>query len=142
MKTLAIGDQHTLIYQVTEEKTVPYLYPETHFFSEMPGIFATGYMIGLMEWCCMEALRPTLNEGEGCLGTSIDITHVAATLPGMMVTVHATVKEINGRNIKWDVQAFDNLDLIGEGVIGRNVVEWSRFNQGLLRKIEKFKGYD
>ena len=57
-ETLKVGLEHVHAYRVPENKTVPYLYPEAKLFEEMPKVFATGYMIGLMEWACMEAMAP------------------------------------------------------------------------------------
>ena len=54
----------------------------------MPDVFATGFMVGLMEWTCVQVLEPHLDEGEGSLGVHIDVSH-AATAPGMTVTVEA-----------------------------------------------------
>jgi len=82
------GLEYTHTYRVPENKTVPHLYPESEIFQEMPKVFATGFMVGLMEWACMEALAPHLEPGEGSVGTLINITHTAATPPGMEVAVH------------------------------------------------------
>ena len=76
-------------YTVPATKTVPHLYPEVADFQAMPHVFATGFMVGLMEWACLELLKPYLDAGEGSLGIHIDVSHVAATLPGQTVTVDA-----------------------------------------------------
>ena len=47
-------------YTVPENKTVPYLYPEAPEFQEMPKVLATGFMVGLFEWTCIQAIL--LNE--------------------------------------------------------------------------------
>ncbi|WP_425430141.1 thioesterase family protein [Cystobacter ferrugineus] len=54
---------------------------ESAQFLAMPELFATGYMVGLMEWTCMCALELHLEPGEGSLGTRIDVTHVAPSPP-------------------------------------------------------------
>lgn len=47
---LRVGDRHVFIYTVAETKTVPHLYPESPDWQAMPQVFATGYMVGLIEW--------------------------------------------------------------------------------------------
>ena len=70
-------------FTVTNEKTVPHLYPESDLFQEMPHVLATGFMVGLLEWACIELLRPYLNwPEEQTLGTHVDFSHDAPTLPG------------------------------------------------------------
>jgi fluoroacetyl-CoA thioesterase len=132
--TLKVGDSHTHRFTVTEAKTVPNLYPESPDFSAMPKVFATGYMVGLMEWACIEALKPHLDEGEGSLGVGIDVTHVAATPPGMEVTVEVECLAIEGRRLRWRVRARDQAELIGEGTHDRAVVVWERFNRKVAEK--------
>lgn len=131
---LAIGDRTSHSLTVTREKTVPFLYPESAEFQDIPEVFATGYMVGLMEWACILSLKPALDEGEGCLGVLIDVSHEAATLPGQSVTIEATVASIEGRKVIWDVVARDEVDVIGRGRIGRAVVSWERFKAGLAKK--------
>ena len=63
--TLAPGVTHRLSFTVTEAKTVPFLYPESPDFVAMPKVFATGFMVGFVEWACLKALAPHLDEGEG-----------------------------------------------------------------------------
>ena len=125
--TLKVGDVHTFRFRVTDAKTVPNLYPESPDFRAMPAVFATGFMVGLMEWACIDALKAHLDEGEGSLGIHIDVTHVAATPPGQEVTVHVTCTRIDGRRIAWHVRAEDEAELIGEGSHQRAIVRWDRF---------------
>jgi fluoroacetyl-CoA thioesterase len=63
--TLKTGDSYVHRFTVTEDKTVPYLYPESPEFRAMPKVFATGFLVGLVEWACIEALKPHLDPGEG-----------------------------------------------------------------------------
>jgi len=135
--TLKSGDSHTHVFTVTEAKTVPNLYPESAEFRAMPQVFATGYMVGLMEWACIEALRPHLDDGEGSLGVDIAVNHVAATPPGMQVTVKVTCTSVEGRRIRWHVRAEDELELIGEGTHDRVVVAWDRFTQKVAEKAKR-----
>lgn len=132
--TLTPGAVHEFRYTVPADKTVPHLYPESPEFRAMPEVFATGFMVGLMEWACIDALKPHLDEGEGSLGVGIDVTHVAATLPGQTVTVTVTCESVQGPKVAWQVSAHDGLDLIGQGRHDRFVVNWDRFNARLAEK--------
>jgi fluoroacetyl-CoA thioesterase len=134
--TLQLGATAQLAFRVPAEKTVPNLYPEAPEFREMPTVFATGFMVGLMEWTCLKVLAPHLEEGEGSLGIHIDVSHIAATVPGQTVTVDAECIEINGRRIWFHVRAHDGLDLIGEGRHERMIIHWNRF---VARVNEKAK---
>lgn len=128
------GDTHQLEFVVSRDKTVPNLYPESDEFRRMPEVLATGYLVGLLEWACIEALRPHLEEGEGSVGTAINVNHVAATPPGMKVTVTATCWSATGRSSEWRVEAHDERDLISEGTHSRAVVTWDRFQKKLDEK--------
>ena len=125
--TLKPGASAQLAFRVTAEKTVPHLYPEAAEFGQMPTVFATGFMVGLMEWTCMKVLEPHLEAGEGSLGIHIDISHIAATVPGQMVTVDAECTKVEGRRVWFHVKAHDGIELIGEGRHERMIVPWARF---------------
>ena len=127
--------QHS--FRVPAEKTVPYLYPEAHEFQQMPTVFATGFMVGLMEWTCLHVLAPHLDDGEGSLGIHINVSHLAATVPGQTVTVDAECTKVDGRRISFHVKAHDGLDLIGEGEHERMIVNWEKFEQRVNDKAKK-----
>ena len=129
--TLQRGSSHRFRYRVPKEKTVPHLYPEVADFQTMPAVFATGFMVGLMEWTCMQLLAPHLDAGEGSLGVHIDVSHTAATPPGLTVTVEAECVAVDGPRITFAVKAHDGMDAIGEGRHQRVVVAWDKFNARL-----------
>jgi fluoroacetyl-CoA thioesterase len=138
----AVGDRHSLAFVVPETKTVPHLYPESAEFRAMPEVFATGFMVGLMEWACIEALAPHLEPGEGSLGIAIDVTHTAPTLPGQTVTVTVECTLADGKRFGWRVAAHDGVDAIGSGTHHRAVVAWDRFTRKLDDKRRAaFGGY-
>jgi fluoroacetyl-CoA thioesterase len=135
--SLKVGDKTEFSFRIPATKTVPHLYPEAHEFQQMPTVFATGFMVGLMEWTCLHVLEPHLDEGEGSLGVHIDVSHVAATVPGQTVTVNAEVTRIEGRRIYFHVKAHDGLDLIGEGEHERMIVNWEKFEQRVNDKAKR-----
>ncbi len=133
---LAVGDKATFEYVVPADKTVPHLYPEAHEFAVMPTVFATGFMVGLMEWTCMKLLAPHLEEGEGSLGVHIDVSHIAATVPGQTVTVDVECEAIDERKVTFRVKAHDGIELIGEGHHKRAVVHWDWFERVVNKKAK------
>jgi fluoroacetyl-CoA thioesterase len=102
----------------------------------MPKVFATGFMIVLMEWTCIQLMAPHLDAGEGSLGTHVDVSHAAATPPGMTVTVEAECIAVNGRRLEFKVRAHDGIDMIGEGRHQRAVVPWETFNYRVAEKAK------
>lgn len=134
--TLRVGQTHRFEYKVPATKTVPHLYPEAVEFTTMPTVFATGFMVGLMEWTAIQLLAAHLDHGEGSLGTHIDVTHIAATVPGQVVTVDVEVTAVNGRRVEFKVRAHDGLDLIGEGKHERVVVPWEKFEVKVNQKAK------
>ncbi len=132
--TLKSGLTHRFTYQVPAQKTVPHLYQEAPEFQAMPAVFATGFMVGLMEWTCIQLLAPHLDAGEGSLGTHIDVSHMAATPAGLNVTVDAECTAVRGRRASFRVRAHDGVDMIGEGRHERAIVVWDRFNAKVAEK--------
>jgi fluoroacetyl-CoA thioesterase len=137
--TLKSGLTHRFAYKVPENKTVPFTYPESPEIASMPKVFATGNMIILMEWTCTQLLAPYLDPGEGSLGVHVDVSHLAATLPGQTVTVDVECAQVVGPRISFNVKAHDGIDLIGEGRHDRFVVSWDKFNARLAAKAAKVK---
>jgi fluoroacetyl-CoA thioesterase len=138
-ETLKPGIKHRLAYKVPENKTVPYTYPESPEIASMPKVFATGFMIILMEWACAELLAPHLDPGEGSLGVHVNVSHQAATLPGQTVTVDVEVIQIVSNRVAFGVKAHDGIDPIGEGRHERFVVTWDKFNARVAAKAAKVK---
>ena len=139
--TLKPGLTHRFAYTVPENKTVPYTYPESPEIAAMPKVFATGNMIVLMEWSCTQLLAPHLDAGEGSLGVHVDVSHLAATLPGQTVTVDVECIEVAGPRVAFKVKAHDGIDIIGEGRHERFVVTWDKFNARLAAKAAKLKEF-
>ena len=135
--TLKPGLTHRFAYRVPDNKTVPHLYPEVADFQAMPRVLATGYMVGLVEWACMQLMAPHLDAGEGSLGVHIDVSHTAATPPGMTITVDVECTQVVGKRLSFKVKAHDGLDQIGAGKHERFVVEWDKFNARAAEKAAK-----
>jgi fluoroacetyl-CoA thioesterase len=134
--TLHPGASAQLLFRVTAEKTVPNLYPEAPEFREMPTVFATGFMVGLMEWTCLKVLEPHMDPGEGSLGVHIEVSHIAPTVPGQTVTVDAECTKVSGRRVSFHVKAHDGIDMIGEGNHERMIISWTRFVKRVNEKAK------
>ena len=125
-------------YEVPTNKTVPHLYPEAPQLQEMPAVFATGYLVGLIEWACIEAINPHIDwPRQQTVGIRIDIDHAAATPPGFTVSVKGTLTQVEGRKLTFDVEAHDGLDRISAGTHQRFIVDAERFNQSVAEKVAK-----
>lgn len=135
--TLQPGIKASFSYTVPEEKTVPHVYAESAEMQAMPHVFATGFMIALMEWTCVKALAAHLDDGEGSVGVHVDVSHAAATPPGFTVTVDVECTEVTGRKVWFHVRAHDGVDMIGEGYHQRFIVEWNRFNKRMADKAAR-----
>jgi fluoroacetyl-CoA thioesterase len=133
--SLKPGITHEHRFVVPVNKTVPYLYPESDEFGGMPEVFATGFMVGLLEWACTRAIGPHLDQPrEQTVGTHIDVSHEAATPPGMEVTVRVELTEVVGRKLVFRVEAHDGVDRITTGRHERFVIDREKFDARLDAK--------
>ena len=90
-------------------------------------VFATPAMIALMEQTAYESVAGELEEGYGTVGTMLNVKHVSATPLGMKVTCERTLTKIDGRALTFEVKAFDERGLIGEGIHERFLVQNEKF---------------
>ena len=133
--TLRPGLTHQFKFKVPPNKTVPHLYPEAESFQQMPQVLATGYMVGLMEWACIEAIKPHLDwPREQSLGTLVNFSHLAATPPGLTVTVDVKLEKVEGRKLSFGLSAHDGVDRIAEGAHERHVIDAAKFNAKVADK--------
>ena len=127
--------EHKIV--VPKSKTVPALYPESEEFLAMPEVFATGFLVGFLEWACIMAINPHIDwPMEQTVGTHIDISHEAATPPGLEVTATVELLEIDGRKLVFSVEAHDGVDLISKGRHERFIINKEKFD-AQLRENEK-----
>lgn len=134
-ETLKPGITHQFSFHLPDTKTVPALYPESPEFQEMPDVFATGFMVGFLEWACIDAIKPHLDwPREQSLGTHINVSHTAATPPGLKVTARVKLVAINGQRLTFEVEADDGVDVIAKGTHERFVIDRERFNQKIRNK--------
>lgn len=97
------------------------------FGSGLVDVLATPVLVGFCEECARTMIDPTLPEGQKTVGTSITLEHVAATPPGMRVTVTAELVGIDRRRLSFRVEAHDEVELVGRGTHDRFVIDQVRF---------------
>ena len=130
--TLKAGIRSEHKFVVPLSKTVPALYPESEEFVEMPEVFATGFLVGFLEWACIKAVNPHLDWPlEQTVGTHINVSHIAATPPGLEVTAIVELIKVDGRRLVFSVEAHDGIDLISKGVHERFVIQKDKFDAKL-----------
>lgn len=101
----------------------------------MPEVFATGFMVGFLEWACIDAIKPHLDwPSEQSLGTHINVSHTAATPPGLLVTARVKLVGVNGQRLTFEVEADDGVDIIASGTHERFVIDRDRFNNKIRNK--------
>jgi predicted thioesterase len=115
---------------VSEEHTAP------RIGSGRVHVLATPVMINLFEAAALDAVERLLPPGHQSLGTVLNVRHIAATPVGMRVTASAEVLAIEGRTIRFRVEARDAKELIGDGTHERVVVNVAKFDERVQRKLK------
>lgn len=90
-------------------------------------VFATPSMIALMEQAACNAVAACLDEESTSVGTLVNITHDAATSMGKKVTAKATLVEVQGRKLVFEVTAADEDKQIGKGRHERFIINKEKF---------------
>jgi predicted thioesterase len=122
LERLAPGTTHEMEITVGADRTA-------HTMGNVGvSVLATPWMIALLENACNALLRPHLPEGGGSVGTMVDVRHLGATPVGLKVRARATVLEVEGRRVLFQVEASDEVEKIAEGRHERfAVVDMARF---------------
>ena len=100
-------------------------------------VFATPGMVALMENAAMYAIQHALPEGFTSVGTRVEADHIAATPPDMRVCAIARVTAVDGRKVEFEIEAFDEVEKIGQASHTRYIVEASRFEAKAMRKVSQ-----
>jgi len=135
--SLQPGLTYEFKFKVPENKTVPHLYPESPEFQAMPNVLATGFMVGLFEWTCIQAINPHIDwPREQTVGIDVKLNHIAATPPGLTVTVKVKLEEAEGRKLVFSIVADDGIDKISEGTHDRFIIDAAKFNAKMGAKVK------
>lgn len=129
---MEIGTKGTRKFVVTEDMLA------NKVGSGLVAVFATPMMIANIEGTAAESVAPMLEEGKTTVGMLVNVTHVAATPAGMEVSFETTLSEVsaNGKILTFDVKAYDEAGLIGEGTHQRAIVDKARFEQKANDKMK------
>ena len=127
---IAIGLKGHLEQTVTEEVTAD------RIGSGLVKVFATPMMIALIEQTCNESVVPYLEPGQGTVGTHVDVSHCAATPVGMRVWCDSELVEVDRRRLVFDVKAYDECGLIGEGRHERFIIDSAKFQTKIDAKAK------
>ncbi|MGE5348906.1 MAG: thioesterase family protein [Actinomycetota bacterium] len=101
--------------------------------SGLHDVLSTPAMIAFMEQTAMKAVEACLDEGEGTVGTEVNVKHLKATAVGKTITCTATLQEVNGNRLLFHVEASDDDGRIGEGYHERYIIDNRRFKEKLNR---------
>ncbi|UCB54211.1 MAG: thioesterase family protein [Thiotrichales bacterium] len=134
-ETLKPGIKYEHKFVVPPSKMVPSLYPESEEFLAMPEVFATGFMVGFLEWACIMAVKPHIDwPNEQTVGTHIDVSHEAATPAGLEVTANVELIAVDGKKLSFKVEAHDGVDLISRGRHERFIINKDKFDARVKQK--------
>ena len=107
----------------------------------MPEVLATGFMVGLIEWACIRAVNPHIDwPREQTVGIGVNLTHTAATPPGLTVTINVKLDRVDGRKLTFSVSADDGIDKISEGIHERFVIDAEKFKHKVSEKLGRAEG--
>ena len=104
--------------------------------SGLVDVFATPMLVALVEQTCYESVLPHLDEGQGTVGTLVNVAHTAATPIGKRVWCESELVEVDRRRLVFKVKAYDECGPIGEGTHERFVIDTAKFMEKLKSKIE------
>ncbi len=109
------------------------------FYPNLPDVFATPCLGGLMERVSAELINEHLKPGEQSVGISMDLKHSAATPLGMAIKVRTEVIAVEGRKLTFKLEAFDEVEKIGEAVHERFIINAEKFNARVAEKAKNNK---
>lgn len=128
--TLTAGLGWTRRFTVDKARTIDFL-------GESARVYATPDLVRDIERTCREALLEHIDAGEDSVGARVEIDHLAPTLLDMWVEITATVAEIKGRLVTFEVNARDTVDTIARGRHIRFVSDVAKTIERLTAKAEK-----
>ena len=104
--------------------------------SGLVDVFATPMLVALVEQTCYESVLPYLDDGQGTVGTLVNVSHLSATPIGKRVWCESELTEVDRRRLVFSVKAYDEAGPIGEGTHERFVIDTAKFMEKLKSKVE------
>ncbi len=127
---LKVGMTRQLTLKTTPEHSARNFYPN------LPDVFATPLLGGFMEKVAAELIDEHLQPGEQSVGISMNLKHLAATPLGMEVRITATIEAVEGRKLTFSLEAFDEVEKIGEATHERFIVQAEKFGRRVADKAK------
>lgn len=118
------------------EITVEHEHTLNHHNPELPPIFSTPHMIGIMEWAAAKAMQPFCEAGEISVGTAINIEHRAPSVVGQHVTAQAEFESASGRFYIFRVTAHNGVEEIGRGTVTRAFVNPAKVAEKYSKRMQ------
>jgi fluoroacetyl-CoA thioesterase len=116
-----------------QTKVVTFEDTAAHYGSGFLEVFATPALLAFMEHTALMLVQPFLDPGYGTVGTTVNITHLKATPVGSNIECTATLTEIDGNSITFNIVVSDETGKIGEGTHSRFIIDEMRF----MKKFQK-----
>lgn len=138
------GTQCTINYKVPHENMVNFLFPGVEEFADKPDMLATGWLVGLMEWPCMRALRNKLQLSDKyCpVGVKVSVWHSEPVLPNTHLTMLAQCRYHNRKKTMWHITVSDEHHTVASGTVMMKVVHKETFIARHIRpKMISIFGY-
>lgn len=125
---LPVGLTYTSTKHVTMDDAA------SRFGSGLIDVFATPAMVALMENASLMTVASHLPEGFNTVGIEISTTHIKATPMGMDVKATATLVNVDGKKLTFEVVAEDEEGVIGKGTHSRFIIETEKFMSKLSKR--------
>lgn len=100
-------------------------------------VYATPRMVSMMEYTAWSSVEPYMEEGFGTVGTHLDISHLASSPVGAHITIDSELVEIDRRKLVFEVKAYDDKGIIGEGRHERFIINNDKFMARTQAKLER-----
>jgi fluoroacetyl-CoA thioesterase len=129
-RPIAVGATREIACETGLEHTARY------FYRNLPDVFATPFLGGFMERVSAELINEHLEPGEQSVGISMNLTHSAATPLGMQVRVKTEVVAVDGAKLTFKLDAWDEVEKIGEATHERFIIKTDKFNARVAKKVK------
>ena len=130
MKEIPVGTKGKKVIKVEESMTAAAM------CSGALEVFGTPSLCAWIEFTCFSSIEEYLEEGEGTVGTRIELSHLAATPVGMNITIESEVIETEGRKIVFKATAYDDKEKIGEARHERFMIYNEKFMAKAAAKLQ------
>jgi predicted thioesterase len=105
----------------------------------LPPVLSTPHMIAMLERASHSCILPRLPAGQSCVGTLVNVRHLAATPVGVPVRYRSELVEVEGRRLRFKVEAWDAVEKIADGEHERYIIDETRFIERLDKKAGQAK---